>query len=313
MNIFITGGTGFVGSWLVKRLLKQDAQITLLVHDDMPQSKKVNIVRGSVEDYSTIERAINEYEPDTIVHLAAQPLVGMSLRTPLHTFEVNIRGTYNLLEACRHHKDMLKAIVIASSDKAYGEAKELPYTEETRLSACYPYEVSKASADMLAQTYFITYGLPVTVMRCGNIYGGGDLNWSRIIPGTIRSLYHNESPVIRSNGKFLRDYIYVKDVVNGILRLIDYINISKGQAFNFGTNNPVSVLDLVNLIQELMQKRYLELEILDIVTHEIVDQYLSLEKSEKLLSWKPTHFLEDGLLETIEWYKGYFLAEEYKK
>ena len=237
----------------------------------------------------------------------------MSLRTPLHTFEVNIRGTYNLLEACRHHKDMLKAIVIASSDKAYGEAKELPYTEETRLSACYPYEVSKASADMLAQTYFITYGLPVTVMRCGNIYGGGDLNWSRIIPGTIRSLYHNENPIIRSNGKFLRDYIYVKDVVNGILRLIDYINISKGQAFNFGTNNPVSVLDLVNLIQELMQKRYLELEILDIVTHEIVDQYLSLEKSEKLLSWKPTHFLEDGLLETIEWYKGYFLAEEYKK
>lgn len=313
-KVFVTGATGFVGSWLVDRLLTMDIEVIALVHDYSHKSElirtgnisKVHAINGSIEDYLSIERAINEYEPDTVIHLAAQPIVGMSLRNPLHTFDTNIRGTYNLLDACRRYKNMIKAIVVASSDKAYGESDKLPYTEETRLSACYPYEVSKSCADMLAYTYYVTYDLPVAIMRCANIYGGGDFNWSRIIPGTIKSLYYNRNPVIRSDGKFLRDYIYVQDVISAIINLVHNIDVAKGDAFNFGMEESISVLDVVGDIQRLMGKEYLEPEIQNIVTKEIKDQWLSSEKAHKILDWNHQYTLNMGLSMTVDWYDKYF-------
>ena len=217
-RVFVTGATGIVGSWLVKRLLELGAYVVALVRDWDPQTELVrsgdilrtNVVNGRLEDYDTLERAINEHEIDTVFHLGAQPIVTTALRNPLPTFEANIRGSYNLLEACRVHRSLVKRVVVASSDKAYGDAPSLPYTEDMPANGRHPYDVSKSCTDLLALSYAHTYDLPVTVARCGNIYGGGDLNWSRIVPGTIRSLWHGERPIIRSNGLFTRDYIYVR-------------------------------------------------------------------------------------------------------
>jgi CDP-glucose 4,6-dehydratase len=219
-RVFVTGATGIVGSWLIKDLLAVNAHIVTLVRNIDPQSEfyrsgdyqKVTVVNGSIEDFWILEQAINEHEIDTVIHLAAQPIVGVSHRFPLQTFETNIRGTYNLLEVCRIHQNLVKRVVVASSDKAYGENAQLPYTEAMPLQGKHPYEVSKSCADLITQSYYHTYGLPVAIARCGNIYGGGDLNWSRIVPDSIRSFLHGKSPIIRSDGTYVRDYIYVKDV-----------------------------------------------------------------------------------------------------
>jgi len=219
-RVFVTGATGIVGSWLVKDLLAQGAYVVALVRDADPQSElyrsgdihRISVVSGRLEDFHTLERAINEHEIDTVFHLAAQPIVGVAHRFPLHTFESNIRGSYNLLEACRVHNQFVQRVVIASSDKAYGPQPNLPYTEEMPLQGCHPYEVSKSCTDLIAQSYYYTYGLPVAIARCGNIYGGGDLNWSRIVPGTIRAFLQGERPVIRSDGTYVRDYIYVQRI-----------------------------------------------------------------------------------------------------
>lgn len=317
-RVFITGATGMIGSWLVKELLARGAYVIALVQDADPQSeffrsgdyRQSSIVNGHLEDFWTLERAINEYETDTIFHLGAQTLVGVAHRFPLPTFEANIRGTYNLLEACRLHMDVVQRVVIASSDKAYGEQSHLPYTEEMPLNGRHPYEVSKSCADLIAQAYHHTYGLPVAIARCGNVYGGGDLNWSRIVPGTIRSFLRGERPIIRSDGTYVRDYIYVKDVVHAYMRLAEFLDNDqvRGEAFNFSLEKPMTVLEMVGMIQKLMDCKHIEPDIRNCAEGEIRSQYLSAEKARKVLGWEPVFDLETGLRETIAWYRT-FLGE----
>ena len=315
--VFVTGATGIIGSWLVKDLLAQGAYVVVLVRDADPQSglyhsgniRWVSVVNGVLEDFWTLERAINEHEVDTVFHLGAQTIVGTAHRFPLPTFEANIRGTYNLLEACRLHRDMVQRVVIASSDKAYGEQPDLPYTEDMPLNGRHPYEVSKSCADLVAQTYHHTYGLPVAIARCGNVYGGGDLNWSRIVPGTVRSFLQGERPIIRSDGTYVRDYIYVEDVARAYMRLAECLDDDRvrGEAFNFSTESPLMVLELVRTIQRLMDCEHIAPRVLDCAKGEIRAQHLSAAKARAILGWEPQFNLEQGLYETIEWYRV-FLA-----
>jgi len=314
-RVFVTGATGLVGAWLVKELLEKGAFVIALVRDEDPQSellrsgdiRRISVVSGALEEFLTLERAISEHEPDTVFHLAAQPIVGVAHRFPLQTFESNVRGTYHLLEACRIHASLIRGLVVASSDKAYGQGSTLPYTEEMPLSGRHPYEVSKSCADLLAQGYQHTWNLPLGIARCGNIYGGGDLNWSRIVPGTIRSLLRGERPVIRSDGQYIRDYIYVKDVVRGYLRLAESLEREelRGQAFNFSPESRVTVLELVGVIQRLMDRTDLAPDIRNTSEGEIRSQYLSSAKAREVLGWKPDYPLEAGLRETIDWYREY--------
>lgn len=319
-RILVTGATGLVGSWLIKELVKRKVTIVAFVRDiDFKTEffrsgdyKHAIVINGRLEDYSTILRAINEQEIDTIFHLGAQTIVGAAHRDPLQTFESNIRGTYHLLEACRHNERFIECIVVASSDKAYGIAKKLPYTEEMPLNGSHPYDVSKSCTDLLSQTYYHSYDLPITITRCGNIYGGGDLNWSRIVPGTIKSLFKDQKPIIRSDGKYIRDYIYVKDIVNGCIRLSESIKNPKvlGEAFNFSNEKEVTVLEIVNEIRSIMGKNDLEPKILNLNLKEIPAQSLSAEKAHKILGWDPEFNLTQGLTETVEWYKAYFGANK---
>ena len=311
----ITGATGLLGSWLVKELLSVGANVVALVMDEDPQSelyrsgdfKRISIVNGRLENLRTIERAINTHETDVVFHVGAQTLVGAAHRAPWATFEANIRGTYNLLEACRLHDGLVKRVVIASSDKAYGENPALPYVETMPLYGRRPYEVSKSCADLLAQSYHHTYGLPVAVARCGNIYGGGDLNWSRIVPGTIRSLLQGERPIIRSDGTYLRDYLYVEDAAKAYMILAEKIEDKrvKGGGFNFSPGKPSAVLDIVKAIQKLMKQTALKPDIRNEAKGEIRSQYLSSAKARSLLQWQPRHDLEGGLRETIDWYRKF--------
>ena len=316
-NVLITGATGLVGSWLTKYILDEGASTVALVRDAVPQSilwgsssefdylkNKLRVVHGPLEDYALLERAINEYEVDTVFHLGAQTIVGTANRNPLSTFESNIRGTYNLLEACRR-SPLIKAVVIASSDKAYGDQKILPYTESTPLQGTHPYDVSKSCADLISYTYFKSYGLPVCITRCGNFYGPGDLNFNRIVPGTIRSLIYGERPVIRSDGSYVRDYLYVKDGALAYKWLAERMLKDKsvhGEAFNFSTESQVTVLQLVNKIIEGMGVKA-EPVILNEASNEILHQYLSSKKAHEILGWKAQYSLESSIAETIAWYR----------
>jgi CDP-glucose 4,6-dehydratase len=271
----------------------------------------VNVVNGCLEDFSVLQRAVAGYEIDTVIHLGAQAIVEVAHRSPLRTYETNIRGTWNLLEACRLHRDLVRRVVIASSDKAYGEQARLPYTEDMPLQGRQPYEVSKACADLIAQSYCHAYGLAVAVARCGNIYGGGDLNWTRIVPGTIRSLHRRESPLIRSDGQYIRDYIYVKDVSSAYLTLAEHLDSPevRGGGFNFSPGSRVSVLEIVDLIRKMMNCEHIEPSVLNQAKGEIRNQYLSSEKAQRVLGWSPTYALEEGLRETIDWYLRFFKGE----
>ena len=309
-NIFITGATGFLGSWLTKYLLEENSNITALVRDWVPKSKlisddsinKINIIRGNIEDYLLIERIINEYEIDTVFHVAAQTIVGIANSNPLSTFESNIKGTWNILEACRKATNV-KKVVVASSDKAYGDQEILPYSESTPLVGRHPYDVSKSCADLICRSYYETYELPVCVTRCGNFYGGGDLNFNRIIPGTIRSILNNDPPVIRSDGSFIRDYFYIEDAVLAYLLLAEKMDDKSihGEAFNFSNEIQITVLDLVNKIIDLMDSN-LKPVILNKATNEIRHQYLSAKKAKDLLGWKSEYDLNIGLQKTISFY-----------
>jgi CDP-glucose 4,6-dehydratase len=315
----VTGATGLLGSHLTKALLKRGTEVIALVHDIHPQSifalenlgSRVKIVEGSLEDMAALERAIVQERADTVYHLGALTLVQDCLRSPLQAFETNIRGTYNLLEICRTNPSIVQRVLCASSDKAYGTSPTLPYTEEMPLHGMHPYDVSKSCMDLLSQTYAYTYGLPLCVVRCGNIYGPGDVNWSRLIPGTVRSMLQKKVPEIRSDGTYVRDYLYVEDIVDGYLRIADAMKRPdvRGQAFNLGPNAPLSVLDVVRAILVIMGEKALQPKILDTATHEIHDQYLSGEKAYRLLGWTARHSLEEGLRKTIPWYAEIFREE----
>jgi len=313
---FVTGGTGLLGNWLVARLLDAGADATCLVRDWVPQSEfvrsrrieQVKVVRGDVRDREIIERALGEYEIDTVIHLAAQTIVTIANRNPISTFETNIAGTWNVLEACRR-SPLVRQIVVASSDKAYGDQEVLPYTEDTSLQGSHPYDVSKSAADLIARTYAVSYGLPVAITRCGNFFGGGDLNWNRIVPGTIRSVLRGQRPVIRSDGSYVRDYFYVEDGAAACLLLAERMAAQptvRGEGFNFSYGNQVTVLELVCRILALMGSR-LEPEIRNETTNEILKQSLSAEKARQVLGWSPIFTLEQGLDRTIAWYRA-FLA-----
>ena len=309
-KVFITGGDGFVGSWLTKKLFEEGAEITVLLRDHEREERlrtlnlldKVNAVYGGVEDDKLIMRALNEYSIEVIFHLAAQTLVGIANRSPISTFESNIKGTWNILEAARVMK--VQRVIIASSDKAYGEHKKLPYTEEFCLHGSHPYDVSKSCADLIAQAYAKTYGLNVAITRCGNIYGGGDMSLSRIVPGTIKSLLKGEKPVIRSDGSPIRDYLYVEDAVDAYIKLAEEMGKKKlsGEAFNFGCNKPMSVLEMAKAVMKAAGKDE-ELVIEGKAPNEIKEQYLDSTKAQKVLGWKPKHTLQEGLEKTYEWYK----------
>jgi CDP-glucose 4,6-dehydratase len=314
---FVTGATGFVGSWLVKELLAEGARVTVLVKDWDPQSEllrsgasdQVAVVNGDLQDFATLEHAFNLHEPDTVFHLGAQTQVTVAYRSPLATFETNVRGTYNLLEACRQHGDLVRRIVVASTDKAYGAQPVLPYTEDAPLLGLHnPYDASKVCTDLLCQTYINAYDLPLAITRFGNVYGGGDRNWARIIPGAIRSALRDESLVLRSDGTYTRDYIYVRDVAQAYMLLARRLDEAaiRGQAFNFSTEQQISVLDLVAEVHDLMEGPHRELDIRNTVQAEIKDQHLSAAKARALLGWSPRYSLREGLQEAITWYENFF-------
>ena len=308
-RVVVTGAAGFLGGWVSRALLTAGASVHGL-DIDWGGSRSVGVpdglaaVHADVRDMAFVRRILNETGADTIILLAAQTLVGPAVADPVETFRHNIEGTWSVLEACRGAA-AVRRVVVASSDKAYGDAGGRPYREEMALRAVHPYDASKAAADILAQTYAHTYRLPVAISRCGNLYGGGDLNWSRIVPGTIRSVLVGQRPVIRSDGSLVRDYLHVRDATEGVLRLAEAVGRRddlRGAAFNLSGGSRLSVLQIVRRILDLMRSP-LEPEILDTARFEIVEQRVSSARARRELSWRPEVRLSDGLEETIDWYR----------
>lgn len=313
-SVFITGAAGFLGSWLTRFLVDAGADVVVLIRDMVPHSllytsgyiHKVTIVRGALEDAALLERILGEYQINTVFHLGAQTQVEIANRNPVSTFESNIRGTWQILEACRR-SPMVKKILVASSDKAYGTHDALPYTEEAALRGSHPYDVSKSAADLIALTFFNTYALPIAITRCGNFYGGGDLNFNRIVPATIRSVLRGEQPVLRSDGSMIRDYFYIEDAAHAYITLAEHMDEKRihGHAFNFSNENQITVLELTQKILALMGSN-LQPNIMATAAHEIPHQYLSATKARTMLGWQPRYSLEEGLKRTVEWYKNFF-------
>jgi CDP-glucose 4,6-dehydratase len=312
-QVFVTGAIGFVGAHIVRGLEQSGASVVCLQRDAVHTSaldlfdlrRRVTVISGSVEDFTLILRILAEYEIESVFHLAAQALVGPAKSSTLSTFESNIRGTYMLLEACRQTPSV-KRIVVASSDKAYGTHAHLPYTEDYSLSGLFPYDASKACTDILARSYAHSFKLPVTLTRSANIYGPGDMNFSRIIPGTILSALRGEAPIVRSDGTPIRDFVFVDDIVRAYLLLAEKVEETMGEAFNFGSASPVQILDLVNRITRLASKDGSlapRVMLQTKIDGEIDAQYLSAEKAEKRLGWRAEVSLDEGLQRTIEWYR----------
>jgi CDP-glucose 4,6-dehydratase len=317
--VFVTGATGLLGSWLVKHLTASGADVVCLVRDWIPRSElvlsglfdRVRVIRGDVRDQETMERGLGEYEIRTVFHLAAQTTVGVANRNPVSTLDTNIRGTWALLEACRR-TPTVQQIVIASSDKAYGDQDNLPYREDAPVLGRHPYDVSKSCADLIAQMYAKSYRLPVCVTRCGNFYGGGDLNWNRIVPGTIRSVLRGEPPVIRSDGHYVRDYLYVEDGVRAYVTLAEQLAARPslaGEVFNFSYEHRITVLELVARILEVMQSG-IQPEVRNEATNEIRHQYLDSTKAKTQLGWTPAFTFDESLKATVDWYRRYFAEHD---
>ncbi len=315
--VFISGASGLLGSWLVRHLLDAGADVVALLRDWVPQSElvgaglldRVRVVRGDVRDQELLERALGEYEIATVLHLAAQTIVGVANRNPVSTLDTNIRGTWAMLEACRRSPSV-QQIVVASSDKAYGDQPALPYREDAAVLGRHPYDVSKSCADLIAQMYAYTYRLPVCVTRCGNFYGGGDLNWNRLVPGTIRSVLRGARPVIRSDGRFTREDLSVEAGARAYTLLAERLAATPalaGEVFNFSYERPMTVLDMVQKILDAMGSS-LEPDIRNEASHEIRDQYLDAAKARTELGWSPAHTLESSLRATIDWYRAYDAA-----
>jgi CDP-glucose 4,6-dehydratase len=316
-SVFVTGATGLLGSWLVSQLVDAGARVVCLVRDWVPRNgrlhnsriEQVSTVRGDITDRDVLERVLGEYEVEVVFHVAAQAIVGNANRDPASTFSTNIKGTWNLLEACRR-SPKVSSIVVASSDKAYGDQEHLPYTEAMPLLGRHPYDVSKSCGDMITQTYAASYKLPVAVTRCANFYGGGDLNWNRVVPGTIRSVLGGERPIIRSDGNFVRDYIYIEDAAAAYLLLAERLSSDaalRGQAFNFSYEIELSVLDMVELILRKMNSS-LRPEVLNQASNEIRHQFLSAERARTVLNWRPQFTLESGFDRTLDWYREFLSA-----
>ena len=312
-RVLVTGATGIVGSWLTRHLADNGAHLVTLVMDHDPQSEiirsgtlsRTHVVDGRLEDLHTVERAVVDHEVDTIFHLGAHTIVGSAKRAPVATFTANVQGTWNVMDVARRHGDLVRAVVVASSDKAYGSSTILPYTEDMPLHGAGPYDVSKSCTDLIAQSYATTYGVPVTIARCGNIYGGGDLNWSRIVPGTIRALLQGQTPVLRSDGTFIRDYLHVDDVVSAYLKLADVADDSSliGEAFNFSDEAPMSVREIYDAVCQHTVDREVEPLVLGKATDEIKDQYLDSSKARTRLGWSIGVGLDEGLRRTVQWYR----------
>lgn len=313
-RVLVTGATGFLGSWIVKELIRRKADVVGLIRNNPLFRERrlskdignINIVYGQLENYFSIERCINEYDIDTIFHLGAQTIVENATRFPLITFNSNITGTWNLLEACRHH-DHIKRIVVASSDKVYKDAGKTPYTEESQIGGVSIYSASKSCSDILCKSYFKTYGLPVAIARCSNLYGGGDLNFERIVPGTIKRVIEKKNPIINGDGTSTRDYLYVIDAVNAYFTLAEQADKDsvKGHAFNFSTGEPTSVSEIVHLILEISGGNRIRLVAKNAVYGEVKKQFLGQSKAEKILGWKCKYRLKEGLSETFKWYKDF--------
>lgn len=312
-SVLVTGATGLLGGWLIQALLARGASVVCLVRDGVPQARfhtdgidrEVVVCQGDVADQVTVERVIGEHEVRSVFHLAAQTIVGIANRNPVSTFQSNIVGTWTVLEACRR-SPLVSEVVIASSDKAYGEQRDLPYQEQAPLQGRSPYDVSKSCADLIAQSYADTWGTPVVVTRCGNFFGGGDLNWNRLVPGSIRSLLAGEAPVVRSDGTFVRDYIYVEDGAEAYIRAAEALSSNRdmaGRAYNFSLERPVTVLQMVELILDATGVP-LEPVILNEATNEIPAQYLDSTRARQELGWAPKVGLEEGLHRTVAWYRN---------
>jgi CDP-glucose 4,6-dehydratase len=316
-RVFVTGATGLMGGWLVKALLRENVEVVALVRDQAPKSMlvaegilpRIAVVSGDLESLPTMQRAIAEYEPHTVFHLAAQPLVGVAKKDPVGTLRANVMGTWNVLEACRLSGG--SNVVVASSDKAYGASENLPYRETHPLQGRYPYDVSKSCTDLIAQMYAATYGLKTAIARCGNLFGGGDLNFSRTIPGVIKATLDGEPFVIRSDGKFVRDFLYVKDAAESYLtlgeRLAEDASVS-GEAFNFSIGERLTVLDIVNMTLRIMGRTDLTPVIQNIASSEIREQYLDASKARTMLGWEPKYAMEQAIEETVAWYREHFAA-----
>jgi CDP-glucose 4,6-dehydratase len=313
-KVLVTGCTGFLGSWLTAALLARGAVVTGLIRILEPESELVRSgmiqhihqVSGELLNYELLRQTLANQQIDTVFHLAGQTIVGVANQDPVTTFETNVRGTWLLLEAVRQ-TPTVREVIVASSEKAYGEQSQLPYLEDSPLLGRHPYEVSKACADIIARSYAHTFGLAVGVTRCSNLYGGGDLSWNRLIPGTIRNVLSGQRPVIRSDGTFRRDYLYVADAVLGYLTLAEVLDKSdiRGEAFNFGSGNPVSALEVVQTIVSSSGRIELEPIILNEVKNEIQEEYLCPDKAKKVIGWQPEYTLENGIRETMTWYKSY--------
>lgn len=312
--VLVTGATGFLGSHLTGMLVRAGAEVAVLARDDVPPTSvseawqgQVTTIRGDVRDQGLLERALGEHRAHSVFHLAAQTQVGVANRNPVSTFESNVRGTWALLEAARR-SPVTEQVILASSDKAYGAQPSLPYSEEMPLLAVHPYDVSKACADLLAASYHRVFDVPVAVTRCGNFYGPGDTNWDRLVPGSVRSALRGERPVLRSDGTLVRDYLYVEDGALAYLTLAEGMAARpgvRGEAFNFSTEQRMTVLDFTRLICEAAGRPDLEPDIRATASHEIESQHLSAEKARRVLGWRPRWSVADALAETVAWYRGH--------